>query len=342
MDTNDNDSDREISGASISELLLTALLFHVATFLIGMIPLMFYKKWKEQQYNPNSKINFIFKYLSQFGIGMLLGTSFMLVIPEGVYSVIENGGNVGLNILTGFLIVYLLDNLVVHRIIKNRKINTELIPDAESSFSSFQIEDDNFQKKRLNSYFDAINFWKSMPIILENNVVFALVIHGISDGVSLGAATTTQSLKFVMYIAIIIHKIPAVLSLTSLMISKQKLPYLEIVSNLWAFAFSTPLGYLIVGGFCSVVKNNGFMTWFAADLLLISGGSLLYASFTAFSGNEEVEISSQESYDPNNVSEMDFQGNAEEKADTDHGLDALFVCIGTSIPTIISFFIKED
>ena len=81
----------------IIEILLTATFFLLATFGIGLIPIFY----------VNRKVSNEDKYvvfLSLFGIGMLLGTSFMLVIPEGVHACLQNDGNVGLNLLIGFLL----------------------------------------------------------------------------------------------------------------------------------------------------------------------------------------------------------------------------------------------
>lgn len=59
--------------------VLTALFLFVATFIIGLIPITYMNRLGENETG--------FKYMkltSDFGIGMLLGTSCMLVIPEGV------------------------------------------------------------------------------------------------------------------------------------------------------------------------------------------------------------------------------------------------------------------
>lgn len=329
---------------AVFELLVTAGIFHFATFAIGMIPLIYFEKWRElkrQQTDTayNSELNrtrgilnrcaeFVFKYMSSFGMGMLLGTSFMLVIPEGVYSVLDSRGNIGFNLLFGFIVVYLLDSLLVHKMVGS---SSEF--DSVSVQSQFEESNDYpgsvaSAGVTLRSVWDCINIFKTGPIILQNNVVFALVIHGLSDGVSLGAAATTESLKFVMYIAIIIHKIPAVLSLSTLMISKQKLSYYEVVTNLWAFALSTPLGYILVASFCMSVRGTSFMGPVAANLLLISGGSLLYAAFTAFSHN------SVENDDP------EGQEIGQESENT-HRKNVMSLVAGAAIPAIVSFLIKE-
>lgn len=87
-------------------VILLAGFLLIATFLIGLIPLYYIDKQKRSividqegddsnsdistnaniQTNNSAISGYRVKIavLSQFGIGMLLGTSFMLVIPEGI------------------------------------------------------------------------------------------------------------------------------------------------------------------------------------------------------------------------------------------------------------------
>lgn len=313
--------------AGITEVILTAIFFLVATFAIGVIPIYFFKK----------KLDTDDMYLtafSLFGVGMLLGTSFMLVIPEGVYSCLEHDGNVGLNLLIGFLAVHLLDHFVKW-VGKASK---------EASWASFMQQD-----PELNSFKDLLNFKKTSVLVIKNNVVFALVVHGLSDGLALGASITNDSLKVIMLIAIIVHKIPAVLSLTSLMVSKQKLPPLVAVSNLLAFAASTPVGYIVVS--LLNLGNWKAMEWISGNLLLMSGGSLLYASFTAFLGNDNhhletrndgfVVVDGAPSTEPvKDVSDVEINSPSTSPTHVPYG-ETIYVMAGVLIPTVISFFVNE-
>lgn len=272
-------------------VIFMALALLVCTFLIGLTPLYLFQKATNggDRYldlslsDPSGDDGVVvaatvpdmarqegyIALLSYFGVGMLLGTSFMLVIPEGIKECIKHDGNVGLNLLIGFLAVYLLDRFVQILIGDNA--------DGESPSL-----DEN--RIRFNSLKDLLRNPREMVVgVIKNNVVFALFVHGLSDGIALGTTVQNSSLLFVMLIAIVIHKIPAVLSLTSLMISKQKLPKWEVISNLFAFSASTPIGYVCLSIFN--LKHSETMNWLSGNLLLMSGGSLLFASFTAFGGH---------------------------------------------------------
>ena len=251
-----------------------ALALLVLTFAIGCLPIYWISKTKTHDElsltNEHTQSKYIAVF-SQFGVGMLLGTSFMLVIPEGITECLEHDGNVGLNLLIGFLLVYLLDRMVQVIMGKSEQDGNNRGVGENSGRADILFE----------SWKDLLRNPKQVcQAILRNNVVFALVIHGISDGIALGTTVNNDSLLIVMLIAIVIHKIPAVLSLSSLMVSRQNLPKWEAISNLFAFAASTPFGYIVLSMFN--LKHSETMSWLSGNLLLMSGGSLLYASFTAF------------------------------------------------------------
>lgn len=242
-------------------VLLLAFFLLVATFTIGWLPTQYLSRGVA---GPDQYI----AILSRFGVGMLLGTSFTLVIPEGVDACLQHNGNVGINLLIGFMVVYMLDRVV--QMVMGASTGYEVLHDGTLELESFK---------------DLVRNPKRVFLaVLKNNVVFALVIHGLSDGIALGTTTNNESLLIVVLIAIIIHKIPAVLSLTSIMMSKQRLPRWEVLSNLFVFALSTPLGYVVVSVFN--LRHSEAMDWIGGNLLLTSGGSLLYASFTAFTGGD--------------------------------------------------------
>lgn len=278
-----------VSGGVLNVLVVSVLLL-VATFIIGLLPLFWLsrKGLNLKDINNDSGIleddelldhrqETYIQVMSHFGVGMLLGTSFMLVIPEGVNECLANDGNVGLNLLIGYLIVYILDRFT--GLLLNRdELSTNNQYPGSIIDPTYSIE--------LASWKDIFKNPKQVVLnIVKNNVVFALCIHGLSDGVALGSTVNNQSVLMVMLLAIVIHKIPAVLSLSSLMISRQNLSKWEVIVNLFAFASSTPIGYIIVSLFN--LKQSETINWLSGNLLLMSGGSLLYAAFTAFSSSDE-------------------------------------------------------
>ncbi|KAL3235000.1 Metal homeostasis factor ATX2 [Nakaseomyces bracarensis] len=319
-------------GTSFFTIVLLAVLLLLVTFAIGCLP--FY-------YVGNSHEKFL-RTFSQFGVGMLLGTSFMLVIPEGIESCVEKGGNVGLDLLIGFLGVFLLDKLV-HKISSRNNNDHSNSIDNDSMYYGFKDSlrlclKDLFTNPRI-----------IITRILRNNVIFAFVIHGISDGVALGTTVNNESLLIIVFIAIIIHKIPAVLSLSALMVTKQGLPLNECMTNLFMFSLSTPLGYIILSLFN--LKQSDIMDYISSNLLLMSGGSLLYASFTAFGDDphlvHEKDINLENDYSMDPLSEgplstgdITLSAETDNKSLLDHD-ESLYIVIGVLIPTVISFIVRD-
>lgn len=217
----------------------------------------------------------------------------------------EHNGNVGLNLLIGFLGVYIIDRLV-----------TLWISGKQTIYTHDTVKFQNWK--------DIINHPRQIWMnLIQNNVVFALFIHGLTDGIALGTTTNNDSLLIVVLIAIVIHKVPAVLSLTSLMISRQNLLKWEVICNVFLFASSTPIGYIVLS--VMNLSHSSTMDWISGNLLLMSGGSLLYASFTAFVGGGS----------------HDHDLSVEEEIVLPHD-ESIYVLLGVSIPLVISFCISED
>lgn len=330
-------------GINIAAVILLAILLLVATFSIGCLP--FYYININSTYS-NTQNGFL-KVFSQFGVGMLLGTAFMLVIPEGIKARTEEGGNVGFDLLAGFIGVYLFDRLG-HSIMSNT--NAFLIQNPEESND---LPTSSAFRSNLNYSIKEILTKPRVVVarVLKNNVILAFVIHGISDGVALGTTSNNQRLLIVVFIAITIHKIPAVLSLSALMLTKQGLPMTECMTNLFAFSLSTPVGYILLS--LLNLRQSATMDYISSNLLLMSGGSLLYASFTAFSEDDHfIEQTSDPSTfvnDEYNAASNDTEAISvdvlEQNSKTSYFLkydESLYILVGAFIPTLISFMVKDD
>ncbi|CEP60750.1 Mn(2+) transporter ATX2 LALA0_S01e18096g [Lachancea lanzarotensis] len=325
----------------VLEILVTGFLFLSVVFAIGCVPIYYVKKRSsmmgEQVY---------LTMLSLFGVGMLLGTAIMLVIPEGIEACLENRGNVGINLLIGFLVVYCLDqaaSVLGNMSNQQRRVSNYSFPQMSGA--------------EVTSIKDVLNPKKIVSSVFRNQVVFALVVHGFSDGLAMGASTNNDSLKIATLIAIVIHKIPAVLSLSSLMVTKQNLPTWEAVSNLLVFAASTPLAYLLI----SLINLGtwGPMEWISGNILLMSGGSLLYAGVSALLGNHR--HSPNHPLDPTEAVVPDFNGSSGsydllpkdmtpfEVIEAPGSLkstplpygETAYVLAGVIIPVVVSYLIRE-
>lgn len=255
------------------ELLLLALVMGISTFLGGLAPLKLQLS--------STMIN----YISLFSMGILVGTSLVLIIPEGIETLYKSLDQdsfssaptyIGLSLLFGFIIMYILDGLPV--ILSSLNINMEFNPQVFSSaegVASLSIKD-------------------SLQSILDTSLTLGLIFHALVDGVSLGSSFVSDdiALQFIFFIVIIIHKLPTAFSLTSILM-KENLNPQAIRLHLAVFSLMSPLSsivtYLIIA-FSN--KNNQFVI---GILFLFSAGTFLYVVnhvMTEVSSREKPEFSS--------------------------------------------------
>lgn len=255
------------------ELLLLALVMGISTFLGGLAPLKLQLS--------STMIN----YISLFSMGILVGTSLVLIIPEGIETLYKSLDQdsfssaptyIGLSLLLGFIIMYILDGLPV--ILSSLNINMEFNPQVFSSaegVASLSIKD-------------------SLQSILDTSLTLGLIFHALVDGVSLGSSFVSDDIafQFIFFIVIIIHKLPTAFSLTSILM-KENLNPQAIRLHLAVFSLMSPLSsivtYLIIA-FSN--KNNQFVI---GILFLFSAGTFLYVVnhvMTEVSSREKPEFSS--------------------------------------------------
>jgi len=110
-------------------------------------------------------------------------------------------------------------------------------------------------------------------------LTLGLVMHGLADGLALGVSAlsnTETDLSLVVFLALIIHKAPTALALTTSLLSTA-LPRSECKKHIAFFSASTPFGALVSYGLFSFLEAGGEGDW-TGTALLISGGTFLYVA----------------------------------------------------------------
>ena len=168
---------------------------------------------------------------------------------------------IGLSLIFGFILMYLLDTLPF------------LAPPAPSRPQS-----------NIYSLSDLSASPVSTPAPPQRTLstTLGLCIHAAADGIALGASsssTSTKSLSLIIFVAIMVHKAPAAFGLTSVLL-KQGLGKRGARAHLVIFSLAAPAGAIATWILVRALGGGGdsepaVMKWWTGVLLLFSGGTFL-------------------------------------------------------------------
>ncbi|KAF8455377.1 Zinc/iron permease [Terfezia claveryi] len=278
-------------------LILFGIAMAAASFSTGMLPLTL------------TLTKSHLRLISTLGMGVLVGTSLIVIIPEGIetlYSITSHHKRsdhdhdsddsddeddhssynphayVGLALIAGFILMYLIDTLppiIAARtnpskpsyitLSSLRNNTTTPDPDTPSSPTSHPLQP---LQPPTNPSTSSSSF----------STTLGLVIHSLADGIALGASSTTSnlSLSFVIFLAILLHKAPASFALSSVLL-KSGLSKRTARTHLLIFSLAAPAGALatwVVVSILGGVDDKAKMAWWTGVLLLFSGGTFLYVA----------------------------------------------------------------
>lgn len=168
---------------------------------------------------------------------------------------------IGLSLICGFILMYLLDTL------------PSLAPPAPQRPHS-----------NIYSLSDLSTSPPPMPATPQRSMstTLGLCIHAAADGIALGASsssTSTTSLSLIIFVAIMVHKAPAAFGLTSVLL-KQGLGKRAARAHLTIFSLAAPVGAVGTWVVIRALGGGGntepaLMKWWTGILLLFSGGTFL-------------------------------------------------------------------
>jgi len=96
--------------------------------------------------------------------------------------------------------------------------------------------------------------------------------HSILDGIAIGAGTM-MNLSFIIILAVTLHKFPAALALSSLLVKGKEYTKKKILLSMFIFSLATPVGALV-----AVFIFQGVDDYVVATALGISAGTFLFIS----------------------------------------------------------------
>ncbi|KAF2206901.1 hypothetical protein CERZMDRAFT_63202 [Cercospora zeae-maydis SCOH1-5] len=187
---------------------------------------------------------------------------------------------VGVSVIFGFILMYLIDTLPRH-LNKNSRPQSFQINLNSFSFTNGMPPGDTPEP---------INDTAQPPTSRPNSTTIGLVIHAAADGIALGASSTSSSnLSFIIFLALMIHKAPAAFGLTSVLL-KQGLSKRTARTHLIIFSAAAPVGaiftFLAIHGFgYGGDAESPSPEFFTGTLLLFSGGTFLYVAMHTLAGS---------------------------------------------------------
>jgi solute carrier family 39 (zinc transporter), member 9 len=203
---------------------------------------------------------------------------------------------VGIALIAGFILMYLIDKLPQYTGPSKRKTRTHHIS-LNNLGRRFNLT------TSLDREEEADNFLEATQTEDSRNRGFAtttgLVIHAAADGIALGASSSTShsGLSFIIFFAIMVHKAPAAFGLTSILL-KQGLSKRAARGHLLLFSLAAPTGAILTWLLAHLLGGYGGRTaqgttWWTGILLLFSAGTFLYVAMHAM---QETSRSHQEAH----------------------------------------------
>ncbi|KAB2578362.1 Zinc/iron permease [Lasiodiplodia theobromae] len=182
---------------------------------------------------------------------------------------------VGLSLIFGFILMYLIDALPnIMAAAPTKPLHISL-----SNLSSGLHHSPSHSPNLYPADAAAPGVQSSPPA-----TTIGLVIHAAADGIALGASSSTSSTKLglIIFLAIMLHKAPAAFGLTSVLL-KQGLSKRTARAHLIVFSLAAPAGAMVTWVIVNLLGRETLggeegMQFATGCVLLFSGGTFLYVA----------------------------------------------------------------
>ncbi|KAK3815038.1 MAG: ZIP zinc transporter-domain-containing protein [Benniella sp.] len=202
----------------------------------------------------------------------------------------EEGGDVhkyiGLALLSGFILMFLIDQMgPTHA---HSHANHVSVADF-TELHNLQLEDNNI---RMPSAAGLGSGSKKRG----NPITIGLVVHAAADGIALGASASRPELRFIVFLAIMLHKAPAAFGLASVLL-QHGFSRRQTRQQVGIFALAAPIGAVFTYTFIQMSgqHDEALLHWWTGMLLLFSGGTFLYVAMHVMSDLNHSDRSSSSS-----------------------------------------------
>lgn len=224
---------------ALARLILVCITMAVGSFIAGCLPL-------SVQLSDHS-----LQLISTLAAGLILGTSLIVIIPEGMQTVyaaktasVSVARDVGLSLMVGFSMMLFIDQL--GHLLRRKH---QAIP----------LDEDQHH--------------------ITPTPTLGFVLHGCADGIAIGAAFVSDesSLEWIIFLAIMLHKAPSAFSMATFLLFK-KLPRHQILKRLLLFSLAAPVGAILTFIIVSLGHSSDdiILKYRTGIILLFSAGTFLY------------------------------------------------------------------
>ncbi|KAJ7095702.1 Zinc/iron permease [Mycena belliarum] len=262
-------------------LLFMSALLGVSSFLSGILPLSF----------TLSKHHI--SRFSTLGSGILIGTALGVIIPEGIETLASAHkgdalptSTIALALIVGFTFMLAVEQLVAPHAHGHAHGGNTLPLHAVGATVEFDAGLGEGEEPQGQGHgFLQVDADERAARARAYPLTFGLITHGLADGLALGVSALASAseapgahndLSLIVFLALIIHKAPTSLALTTQLLNTA-LPPRECRRHLAVFSASTPVGaiasYLLLS-FFSAGASGGW----TGVALLFSGGTFLYVA----------------------------------------------------------------
>lgn len=227
------------------------------------------------------------RYVSALGTGVLVGTSLVVIIPEGVETLnsVDTESirqTMGLSLVSGFVLMYIIE-----------KVPDYISQRRGQGFLPISIDLGALRPREVHSGDDNVD---QVPENSQKSTAMStsvgLVIHSLADGIALGASISSENvaLELLVFLAIMIHKAPAAFGFSTVLL-REDLSMAMIKRHLAAFAAAAPLGALITFAIIEIFGSSGddSIMWWTGVLLIFSGGTFLFVAVHALQRGDDTK-----------------------------------------------------
>ena len=264
--------------------LVLAVSMFAGSFLAGLVPLIVVSM-------SESKL----RSVSAFGGGLLVGTVLTVVIPEGVetlFQALESDTSshgkdeashfIALSLLFGFGMMFIIDQFsaflgseAYHNHPRHyHPVASDLLP-----IQMNQLQNGRVINSTTSSYKSQRG--GNHKTSGSGSAFLGVIVHCMADGVAMAAASFSKqdNLEMLVFMAIILHKVPTAFGLCSYMLASGHHSKRYIKRALVIFSLSAPLAFLSTLYLLGVLELDESQTQLWTGLLLLfSAGSFLYVA----------------------------------------------------------------